>query len=724
MRGLYRRLPLSLESKVYLKAFVHRRLPSQWAHIIASPQALGVEFHKRLNGAMPVRQWTARARGLVEPHVAPVDIVICVHNALTDVQLCLEAVIRGTLPPYRIIIVDDGSDEPARVYVADFAARQGLTLIRNDRAAGYTYAANQGLRASSAEYVVLLNSDTVVPFGWLDRLVRCAESDSRIGLVGPLSNTASWQSVPKTEQDGDWAENAIPTPFNADDIAALITRNSECLYPRLAFLNGFCLMIRHVVIDEIGLFDEATFGEGYGEENDYCIRAKQAGWTLAVADDVYVFHRQSGSYSHERRKRLAARADEALAQKHDPVTHILPGVNQCRTDRLMLGIRARVQAACERELLRRNGLARWEGRRIGFVLPLTAEGGGGHVVLQEASAMQEMGIDVRLLNLHCNRRSFIESYPNNTSPVVYFETPDALTREVFQDPIPYDAIVATVNYSVAWLKCDVELSRGPVLGYYVQDFEPYFYPRESRDFRVAWDSYTLIPSMRLFTKTLWNRDLLKRTLGREAALVGPSVDIDLFRPRPRSQRHAPGVVHVCAMIRPSTPRRAPIKTLEILAHLRKRLGERVEINLFGSTDEELSSLGMHQSYFRNMGRLTRYEVADLLNDSDVFVDYSDFQAMGLTALEAMACGCAVVVPLQGGSGTFIVHEHNGLIVDTSDPKECLAETKRLITDAKLRERLGQQAIRDACSYPAERAAFHILEALFGDKRFRSDRKRS
>ena len=128
---------------------------------------------------------------------------------------------------------------------------------------------------------------------------RLRESDPRIGLVGPLSNTASWQSIPDVRlPDGEWAENPLGEGTTPEDMARSVARYSGRLYPRLPFLNGFCLLIRRQVIDELGRFDEVTFGRGYGEENDYCLRAAKAGWQLAVADDVYVYHRQSRSYSH------------------------------------------------------------------------------------------------------------------------------------------------------------------------------------------------------------------------------------------------------------------------------------------------------------------------------------------------------------------------------------------------------------------------------------------
>jgi GT2 family glycosyltransferase len=309
----------------------------------------------------------------VVPHTVGFDIVICVHNALEDVKRCLDSVIQYSIPPFSIIVVDDGSDDPTRDYLIDFSNLHQVIRIRNEAARGYTSAANQGLRQSKADIVVLLNSDTVVPPEWLDRLASCALSDPGIGLVGPLSNTASWQSIPRIESNGDWASNPIPDGISIAEMGKLVFEYSHRLYPDIPFLNGFCLVIRREVIDEIGFFDEDTFGQGYGEENDYCLRARKAGWKLALADDTYIYHAQSRSYSNERRKRLSEQAGEKLSRKHGQRI-IDQGVEFCLNDRVLTGIRSHSQAIFEREDLIKAGQNRFAGKKALFILPIQEPG--------------------------------------------------------------------------------------------------------------------------------------------------------------------------------------------------------------------------------------------------------------------------------------------------------------------------------------------------------------
>jgi GT2 family glycosyltransferase len=644
----------------------------------------------------------------VQPHQASVDIIVCVHDALTDVQRCLESIVRYATPPYSLILVDDGSTQPTQEYLDDFALSQAVLLIRNEQARGYTRAANQGLHASSANYVILLNSDTMVTPLWLDRLVACGESDPHIGLVGPLSNTASWQSIPKIyNAEGDWAENPLPEGFGVAEMGQLVATYSGRVYPHISFLNGFCLMIKRGLIDQIGYLDEERFGEGYGEENDYCLRAAKAGWQLAVADDTYIYHAQSRSYSHERRKQLVDRSNKAFGDKYGHQI-ISDGIQHSRFDHAMQGCRARNQVMLLRQQTIVKAKERWEGKRIAFYLPISEPSGGGHVVLQEAESMQKMGISVEILNLDGHQPFFEHAYPNLTIPTVYIQDPSRSANLLSE----YDAVIGTMYNSISWLKLP-ETSHIPVRGYYIQDFEPGFFPPETKAHKQAIESYTLFPNLVRFTKTEWNRQAVLQNIGVDCHIVGPSVDIDTFRPRPRKDPDWPArPLRVAAMIRPSTPRRQPALTMQALHQISHRNSD-VEIILFGCDLNDPGFSKLERDFpWQLAGILTRPQLVALLNEVDIFVDFSAYQAMGLTAMEAMACGAAVIVPQFGGATSFTQHEKNALVIETDSLEPCVAAVDRLIRDEQLRTSIQQQSIFDICQHFPENAAYNILEILF------------
>ena len=249
--------------------------------------------------------------------VGGIDVVVCVHNALEYVQRCLESVLSRSTVKFRVVIVNDGSDQPTTDWLRGLSSRvDRVDLVETHGPIGYTRAANLGLRATQADRVVLLNSDTIVPRLWLEGLLECMASDDKIGIVGPLSNAATWQSVPeRVDKSGGWAVNALPQGYNVDEFAELVLGISERQFPRVPFLNGFCLLISRAVIDQIGYLDEESFPRGYGEENDYCIRAHDAGFLLAIADHCFVYHAKSKSFGTSARDELAKAGRIALHKK-------------------------------------------------------------------------------------------------------------------------------------------------------------------------------------------------------------------------------------------------------------------------------------------------------------------------------------------------------------------------------------------------------------------------
>jgi GT2 family glycosyltransferase len=412
-------------------------------------------------------------RPALDTHTQSVDIIVCVHNALDDVVRCLESIQAHTSQPYHLILVDDGSGLETAAFLSRYAAEHQADLLRSDQATGYTYAANRGLRISTAEFVVLLNSDTIVTDAWLDRMVSCALSNPAIGIVGPLSNTASWQSIPRIEENGDWAENPLPEDISIETMGKLVAENSARHYLKMPFLNGFCLLMKRQVIQKVGLFDEEIFGVGYGEEDDLSLRARAAGWQLALADDVYIYHAQSKSYSTERRKALSQRATKALLKKHGEAI-IQVGVDFCSHNRVLEGIRARAAQTMDRYTTVRQGM-RYEGKKVLFLVPITSPGGGMNVIRAESLAMQKMGVQVTFFNLIENRELFSQAYPEVEIPTLY-----GMIEDIPLIASQYDAVIATYNPTVGWL-CGVDQEEGkPVLGYYVQDFEPLMYPLTAR----------------------------------------------------------------------------------------------------------------------------------------------------------------------------------------------------------------------------------------------------
>lgn len=653
---------------------------------------------------------TVKRQGTHTPSGLPsVDIVVCVHDALDDVRSCLDSIVEKTSGRYALYLVDDGSGEATSRYLREFSsAHESCVLIENPKAEGYTRAANRGLRASSGDYVVLLNSDTIVPGGWVGKLLECGESDPRIGIIGPLSNAASWQSVPELHENGDWATNPLPEGLaSVDRLGDIVGRVSERRFPRVAFVNGFCLAIKRAVIDEIGYLDEESFPDGYGEENDYCLRAAEAGFELAIADHAYIYHAKSKSYTHERRRELARQSSARLKRKHGE-ERISRGVELLRNEPTLEKVRAGVRSELERISNRADASAR-SPFRVLFLLPARPGGGGTHSIVQEVGGMSDLGIFARVAVPDKHREGYLRAYPGLQETFYFFESEEALT-DYARD---FEVVVATVFTSVKLLR-DIRESNPQVIpAYYIQDYEPWFSKTGSENEREAKESYTLIPDMLRFAKTDWIRDTVKGFHEVEVKKVKPSLDHSVYYPSFEIREDGP--VRISAMVRPKTPRRSPEETMQVLKAIKEMYGDEVSVTIFGCEDNDPLFLALTRDFeFENRGVLIREEVAHLLRASDVFLDFSVYQAFGRTGLEAMACGCAVVLPEKGGTSEYARHRENALLVDTTNLEEMADAVEELIEDQELRAELRRRGTLTASGYSTRAAAISEL-SLFREE---------
>ena len=253
-----------------------------------------------------------------------VDIVIPVHNALDLVTKCVNSLLRHRNQRiHRIILVDDGSGTETADYLASIAkTTTHCTLLRSDSATGFTKAANRGLRESTADMVIVLNSDTEVPSRWVEKIAEVMFNTPGVGIVGPLSNAASYQSIPRQQPNekerlaGQTPINELPSGMTLEDVNRWLEQNMDPTPVRVPLVHGFCFAIRREVINDVGVFDEEAFPQGFGEEDDYCIRAVDAGWSLAIATNTYVWHEKSGSYTSETRRALVASGREVFLARH------------------------------------------------------------------------------------------------------------------------------------------------------------------------------------------------------------------------------------------------------------------------------------------------------------------------------------------------------------------------------------------------------------------------
>jgi glycosyltransferase involved in cell wall biosynthesis len=351
-----------------------------------------------------------------------------------------------------------------------------------------------------------------------------------------------------------------------------------------------------------------------------------------------------------------------------------------------------------------------------FVLPVGGGSGGAHSVMQEADAMWRLGMPAFIASNTDNadklRRGYRDLETVHRNVHAYASAED-LGKII--DTLAPDAVIATTNQSVHVLAEALTAGKGRTnvrMAYYIQDYEPLFYEKDSKDWLTAFTSFGLIPGMIHFAKTQWLQEIVQKNHGVAVEKVEPSIDHAVYYPYLPFRVRSNESIAITAMLRPATPRRAPRRTMRILNRLAHEFGGRIKCTSFGCSTAELDAYSLQPQGVTHLGTLRRDEVGDLLRTTDLFLDLSDYQAFGRTAIEAMSCGAVSVVPAHGGAFEFAKDCQNSFVVDTRDDEDIMEAIRIFISMPEPdRRRMSLAAIDAGFRYTPERAALSELRLL-------------
>jgi len=215
------------------------------------------------------------------------SIIIPAHNGLALTRRCVESIRRHTPPlEYEIIVVDNGSADGTGEWLA---AQPDIRTVSLPVNAGFPAACNRGLAEARGEALLLLNNDTVATPRWLEQLLACLNSDGSIGAVGPVTNAASYYTARPAAYRSLDEMTAFAERFNRSDPA----RWEERLK-----LVGFCLLFKREAYERVGGLDE-RFSPGNFEDDDFCLRMRQAGFRCVLCADTFVHHEGSASFRQD-----------------------------------------------------------------------------------------------------------------------------------------------------------------------------------------------------------------------------------------------------------------------------------------------------------------------------------------------------------------------------------------------------------------------------------------
>jgi GT2 family glycosyltransferase len=274
----------------------------------------------------------------------PADVLIPVYDGLDETLECIDSVIaarKQNRTPHRLIILEDASPIPQLRKALKVLANKGkITLVEHPVNLGFIRSMNRGMALNTSHDVVWLNADTRVHGDWLDRLRAAAYLSEDIASVTPFTNNGELMSFPVSRMS-----SPMPSPAQQARLDYL-ARNSGNDAVELETGCGFCLYIKRSALDAVGYLDELELSRGYGEETDWCLRARHLGWRHMGATNVFVAHKGGVSFGEEKLLRVAynnavlrnrfpaAEADYDRFCQRDPLHHARNALQRGRIEEI------------------------------------------------------------------------------------------------------------------------------------------------------------------------------------------------------------------------------------------------------------------------------------------------------------------------------------------------------------------------------------------------------
>lgn len=256
-----------------------------------------------------------RARAMTAPK-SQLAVVVPVYNHPELLPPLVASLLEHTPPDVLLLFVENGSEDP-RVrpallrLKAAYPSRVQVECL--DANVGFSGACNHGIRAAGQRDVILLNNDTVVSPRWSDALRLAAYGDDRIGSATAVSNNSGAVSVP------EHGYNEMPTGLSVADVARGWMHGPDVVFDWHTG-HGFCMYLKRAMLDDVGLFDEAAFGKGYGEENDLCLRACRRGWAHRIVPRAFVWHLNAASFGSAEKPERVRKAGLILRARYPELT--------------------------------------------------------------------------------------------------------------------------------------------------------------------------------------------------------------------------------------------------------------------------------------------------------------------------------------------------------------------------------------------------------------------
>lgn len=570
------------------------------------------------------------------------DVIIPVYKSPDWVKLCVYALCRNTKLINKIYLINDCQDELTIHCLENLAHKYSLIeVIQNKVNLGFIKSVNLGLKKSTADFVLLLNTDCIVTSHTIKKLISHLEQNEKIGLICPISSNAA--NLTLEMFDG----------FTYNQMDQLLEKKFLGKNFDACTVVGNCLMITRECIKKIGYLDE-IYGTGYGEETDYQFKAMEKGFEAKVAIDSYVFHKSEVSFGTSKEKQEKLKRNQEIFferwgsqyqelmkiyVKNDPITYIKKNITE-------------------------------DDKKINFEFLIYLVGfdqnaGGVHMTVDMINYLVINGIS-------CN---ILYGFSNGYHEILLFQ------------PIPvpkignyhFKLLISTIYYSTYYAKKLADDYQVPLLSF-AQGYEPYF--ENGNDYGIAELSYKLPDYILTISKYLKIR--YQEMFQVDSTVIHNGVNYDLLHKKNNNTK---------------------IKTITILLRNNMLKGDFVLLDLLKQINNNYQNLEINLLYYNDQqefpfmdnttnivhkikGPFTRKDIATFLQKSDLYIDASFTEGFGLMPLEAMCAGNVVVVSDSGGIHEYIEDGINGFIVSkVNDVHSYMEKIDLLLNDDKLYQKI-------------------------------------
>lgn len=648
---------------------------------------------------------------MTTPERSKVEIIVVLGGKLTFIRETIASLTRDELSEgCRISLLGNNCDGATTEYLLSVVQdHPGIRFIAIEDS--LVVSVNDIIRETASEYICFVLGNVIVPTNWLDEMLSAMSGNDNAGEVMTLSNTGVGVGVPMpagcTLNTMDWFFKARRTTR----VSAVYLDMSACVLVESNSFREKGLLDEAYKTMAWALLDRSVDNVGEGPQ----ARLAETVYVYRYSDDAVSETEQDSAYllskpgSGNNLKRLATHnaqqlspllGELALDERWSPLTTAREAYRILRSHfrgREYLGL---VKAALlglarlptgSTSIASENFTSRMvcpKKLRVTYVLHNITVAGGVISVVQLANELVLLGIEVRVVALYQYPET--EGWKWYTQPIIYKDANDLISN--FPES---DVVIATHWTTADWVAAVVQNGRAKTSAYFLQDYESWFFPEsDSKSRAVVLETYSKIDNK--IVKSSWLQNLIQND-GFPSKKIWLGLDLATYYPRNVPRNSATTIV---AMARPGTPRRGFHNLVEALKLIKSEYPA-TEIILFG---EDLSDHVIPFDY-EGVGVISSPDsMAKLYSRSSVFIDASDFQGFGRTALEAMACNVACILTDQGGVSEYAENYENCILVSPGQPQSIFEAFGNIVSDKSLCEKIMVNGLETAKKFCHKREA--------------------